>query len=293
MKLTLEAIEVLDVIDKKGSFASAATSLCRVPSTISYTVQKLEEDLGFLVFKREGRRSVFTPAGRVLLEHGRALLANAEQVIASAQETHQGWEPRLNIALDTIGKVEKFYPLVAEFQSLNTGVEINLSESFMQEGLEALSNHTIDLLIGGPEPSQAMTNIRSIPVAEVHWAGVVSQHHVLASEINGSNNTDHSLYPAIVMKEPSSAVSIYDQFLLKYPKKIVVSSIQQNIDLISEGIGVGFMPVHKIQSQLVSGDLVIIEPQTSQKTTTQYCLWHKRHKGKAMRWFIERIAKIP
>jgi len=35
---------VLHAIDRKGGFAPAAAELCRVPSAVSYTVQKLEKD---------------------------------------------------------------------------------------------------------------------------------------------------------------------------------------------------------------------------------------------------------
>ena len=72
----------MDAIERKGSFAGAAEVLFRVPSTVTYTVQKLEEDLGFAIFKRVGRRSVLTPAGQVLLEQGRQLLAAAQDVVA-------------------------------------------------------------------------------------------------------------------------------------------------------------------------------------------------------------------
>ena len=50
--LSLEAFEVLDAIDRRGSFAAAADSLYRVPSAVSYTVQKLEQDLGVVLFKK-------------------------------------------------------------------------------------------------------------------------------------------------------------------------------------------------------------------------------------------------
>ena len=46
LKLSLEAIEVVDAIARHGSFAAAATRLNKVPSTISYAVGKLEEQLG-------------------------------------------------------------------------------------------------------------------------------------------------------------------------------------------------------------------------------------------------------
>ena len=67
--LTLEALEVIDAIDKQGSFAAAADSLFRVQSKVSYTVRKLEEDIGVTLFEKVGRRAVLTPAGKVLLEH--------------------------------------------------------------------------------------------------------------------------------------------------------------------------------------------------------------------------------
>ncbi|WP_421165267.1 LysR family transcriptional regulator, partial [Aeromonas dhakensis] len=52
--LTLEAIRVLDAIDRRGSFAAAADELGKVPSALSYTVQKLEDELDAMLFDRSG-----------------------------------------------------------------------------------------------------------------------------------------------------------------------------------------------------------------------------------------------
>ncbi|WP_152666588.1 LysR family transcriptional regulator, partial [Xanthomonas hortorum] len=41
MKISLEALQILDAIDRRGSFTAAAKVLSKVPSTISYTVSKL------------------------------------------------------------------------------------------------------------------------------------------------------------------------------------------------------------------------------------------------------------
>jgi DNA-binding transcriptional LysR family regulator len=62
---------------RRGSFSAAAKELFRVPSTISYTVSKLEEDLGVRLFERFGPRVVLTPAGEELLKEGRYLLKAA------------------------------------------------------------------------------------------------------------------------------------------------------------------------------------------------------------------------
>ena len=62
--LTLEALRVMDAIDRRGSFAAAADELGRVPSALSYTMQKLEEELDVVLFDRSGHRTKFTNVGR-------------------------------------------------------------------------------------------------------------------------------------------------------------------------------------------------------------------------------------
>jgi len=61
-KLSLDALLVLDAIARKGSFAAAAEELHRVPSAITYTVQKLEQDLDVQLFDRSGHRARLTRA---------------------------------------------------------------------------------------------------------------------------------------------------------------------------------------------------------------------------------------
>ncbi len=40
--ITLDALKVLDAIERKKSFAAAAYTLFRVPSAVSYTVNNLD-----------------------------------------------------------------------------------------------------------------------------------------------------------------------------------------------------------------------------------------------------------
>ncbi|MFB6358916.1 MAG: LysR family transcriptional regulator, partial [Thiohalorhabdaceae bacterium] len=74
MSLSLEGLEVLDAIDRRGSFAGAAAELHRVPSAVTYTVRRLEEGLGVTLFDRTGNRATLTEAGRAVLEGGRPIL---------------------------------------------------------------------------------------------------------------------------------------------------------------------------------------------------------------------------
>ena len=112
--ITIDALKVLDAIDRKGSFAGAAGELFRVPSAISYTVQKLEEDLDVEIFDRSGHRATLTPAGRYLLNEGRALLEATEALAHTTRQVAQGWETRLRIGFSSLLPEDALFPTIRE-----------------------------------------------------------------------------------------------------------------------------------------------------------------------------------
>jgi molybdenum-dependent DNA-binding transcriptional regulator ModE len=113
--LTLDALQLLDAIARRGSFAAAAAELGRVPSAITYAVRKLEDDLDVLLFDRRGYRAQLTAAGEELLREGRSLLLAADELTRRVQRVADGWERELRIALDTIIPFERLLPLIDGF----------------------------------------------------------------------------------------------------------------------------------------------------------------------------------
>lgn len=110
--LTLEALRVMDAIDRRGSFAAAADELGRVPSALSYTMQKLEEELDVVLFDRSGHRTKFTNVGRMLLERGRVLLEAADKLTTDAEALARGGETHLTIVTEALVPTPAFFPLI-------------------------------------------------------------------------------------------------------------------------------------------------------------------------------------
>jgi DNA-binding transcriptional LysR family regulator len=103
LDLSLDALAVLDAIAHAGSFAAAAKRLNRVPSSVSYAVQKLEQTLGVPVFERHAQGARFTAAGQVMLERGRLLLAEAEAVAEAARGAARAEQGRLCVGTAEVG----------------------------------------------------------------------------------------------------------------------------------------------------------------------------------------------
>src|SRR3990167_3338340 len=111
MKISFDLLQILDTIERSGSFTAAAASLHRVPSALSHAVAKLESDLGVTLFRREGRRATLNEAGRALLDDGRHLLRTAGELARRVQRIADGWETELRIAISALTPGERLYPL--------------------------------------------------------------------------------------------------------------------------------------------------------------------------------------
>ena len=289
MKLSLEACEVLDAIERKGSFAAAAAALYRVPSTITYTVQKLEDDLGIIIYRREGRRSVLTPAGAVLLEQGRELLKVAHNIVETVKQVDRGWESRINIAIDTIYDIDKLYDVVEEFYKLQTGVEINITEEVLGGSWEAIVENNADLVIGAPFPEINTQGIKFEEIGVADWQFFVANNHPLLQYELPLSEEDTQPYPSIVIRDSSKNLPPMTHRIFENRTVLRVASMDQKVSAQIKGIGVGFLPTHRITDELETGKLIPLSITKDIPLTSLFMGWRANNKGRAIKWFIDKL----
>src|SRR5690606_16688689 len=154
--ITLDALRTLDAIARRQSFAAAADELFRVPSAVSYTINKLEEDLGVGLFDRRRRKAELTATGRLGFEQGRQTVQATEELTALARQAAEGWEVELRICVDSVLACDPIYDLIEAFQQLQPKAEIRLSEEVLGGSWDALNDGRCDLVIGaeGKPPAQ-------------------------------------------------------------------------------------------------------------------------------------------
>ncbi|MDQ2695050.1 MAG: LysR family transcriptional regulator, partial [Pseudomonadota bacterium] len=181
MKLTLEALTVLDAIDRRGSFAAAAEELHRVPSAITYTVQKLETDLGVRVFDRSGHRARLTPAGQRLLAEGRQLLLMAGKLERMVKRVASGWEAELAIAVGELVPMAGIMTLLEEFFQEPRSTRLRILAESRAGTWEALVSGRADLVIGAVGDAPPAAGYVSRPLGYVDLVFVVAPGHPLAS----------------------------------------------------------------------------------------------------------------
>ncbi|GAL18310.1 transcriptional regulator LysR family [Vibrio maritimus] len=70
VSITLEALTILDAIERRGSFAAAAGEFDRATSSLSYQMQKLEQDLDIMIFDRSGHKATLLRRGNLSWKEG-------------------------------------------------------------------------------------------------------------------------------------------------------------------------------------------------------------------------------
>ena len=188
--LTLDSLHVLDAIERSGSFAAAAKELFRVPSTISYAVSKLEEDLGVRVFDRAGPRVTLTPAGRALLDEGRPLLLAALQLEHKVRRVARGWETEFAIATDVLFSPVLLAPEIRDFYTAADSTRLRLSQEALSGTWEVLLDGRADLVVGAAGEGPPGGGYRTELIGQVRFLFVVAPSHPLAAIDRPLNKAD-------------------------------------------------------------------------------------------------------
>jgi len=291
--ISLDALEVLDMIARKGSFAAAAEDLHRVPSALSYAMQKLEQDLDVLIFRKEGRRSVLTDAGKLLLEQGRELLQASERLAIATKTTHNGWEPVFNIAIDSLLNFEFIYPLIEKFYALHPSVEINLYEEVLGGSLEAISSRRTDLVIGVGDDLMPAQGIKSQCIGEIEWLFVVSPQHPLTAVEGTLTLADMELHRFVVVRDSARNQTSISRRVFNQRAVLSVPTVAEKITALKHGLGIGFLPAHRIQQEIAQGQLLALDVENANASKDKINLaWKLGNKGKVLHWFIEELMQL-
>lgn len=289
LPISLEALEVIDAIDRKGSYAAAAAVLHKVPSAVSYTVQKLEQDLDVAIFQKEGRRAVLTSAGQHLVEQGRHLLLAADELAARTRQIATGWEPRLRIAVETIVPLPVVLPLLADLQAVQPSVEVSLYTEVLAGTWEALVENRVDLVIGGLGDVPGYKGIRCEEWRAVKHLFVAAPDHPLCMERAPISVDAVQRHRAIIIRDTSRNSSTLSRGVLNQKTAIYVPTMDAKIEAHRLGLGVGYVPENQVVKDLANGKLVALELDEPREDSPLMLGWKASNRGQALQFLLQRL----
>lgn len=285
--LPLDTLQILDVLQREGTFSSASAHLNRSVSALSYQVQKLEDELGILILDRSGHRAVFTQVGQMLVDNGRQLLEGSDELINQIQRFSSGWESELLVSYDGIIGQDVVLSLVSEMET-ECSTQLYIQEDILSGGWEALISGKADILISS-RPSIELPNtinLKAISNIEMIWVAA-KQSPILAEQDPLSDSTRRD-YTIIAVADTAKSAPKTTKNILSNQKTITVSSMNSKLAAIQRNLGIGTLPRHLIAKELESGSLVEIGHA---RTVDVVLAWQVGNMGKAKTLALKKLER--
>ncbi|MCB5187083.1 LysR family transcriptional regulator [Methylobacillus caricis] len=291
IKLSIEALEVLDAIDRDGSFSAAAESLHRVPSAITYTIRTLEDDLDIKLFDRSGHKARLTEAGNELLREGRHLLKAAGELECRVRRVATGVETDISIAVSDILSMDPIYTMLEEFYAQQFGTRVRLLREVYGGSWDALISNRADISIGAPGDGPPGGGYTTRLLGTLDFVFAVAPHHPLAKVPEPLKNSDIQQYRSISAADSSRSLPPRTSGILDGQDVLSVPDIQSKALAQIKGLGVGYLPKKVAEQYAADGKLLIRQVAEPKTNVVGYIAW-RSNGGKAQQWILKKLEKL-
>ncbi|HSH97661.1 MAG: LysR substrate-binding domain-containing protein [Methylophilaceae bacterium] len=288
-KISLDGLLILDAIDRLGTFASAGNELHKVPSTISYSVAKLEQDLGVQLYERLGPKVELTKAGVELLTEGRYLLKAAEDLEHRVRRVASGWETELTICMDSIFSPRFLISDIREFYKVADKTRLRVIKESLSGTWEALLDGRADILIGAAGEGPSGGGYNSVVMGLMGFVFAVSPDHPLAKIDKPLGKDDLHPYKAIIVSDSVRKMPPRTVGLLFGQDTLAVPDMHTKLDYQIAGLGFGFLPKPFAMHALDKGLLVEKQVKESRQPESISLVWRTGESGQAAKWWIEQM----
>ncbi|CAB0150759.1 HTH-type transcriptional regulator YhaJ [Pseudidiomarina piscicola] len=289
LKVTLEQWRMFYSVVEYGGFNQASQGVYKSQSSIHNAVGKIEQSLGVKLFKIEGRKTVLTEAGELMLRRAKLLLEEARDVEAIALTLSRGVETSLKIAVDEVFPRALLYSALEQVSHLYPLVQVEVVESILSGSSELLADDDVEIAIS-PFHSGAGFNES---LCHVVFVAVASPLHPLNTLERKLTLDDLKSHRQIVVRDSSHGAkeSQANDGWLKADKRWTVSHFQTSIDMICKGLGFAWLPLNLIEEQLEGGRLQPLPLQENAKRYAQLYLTFKDgdRLGPAAKSFVEAL----
>jgi len=249
-RVTLDQWRTLQAVVDHGGFAQAAEALHRSQSSVSYTVARMQDQLGVPLLRIDGRKAVLTEAGGVLLRRSRQLVKNASQLEDLAHHMEQGWEAEVRLVVDAAYPSARLVSALRAFMPQSRGCRVRLREEVLSGVDEVLQEGVADLAISG----YSIPGYLGTEMSAVEFVAVAHPDHALHQAKRELSFQDLESQLQVVIRD-SGRHQPRDVGWLGAEQRWTVGSLATAATFVGSGLGFAWLPRHLIERELRDGVL--------------------------------------
>lgn len=288
-RVTLDQWRTLQAVVDHGGFAQAAEILHRSQSSVSYTVARMQEQLGVPLLRIEGRKAVLTEAGTVLLRRSRQLIKQASQLEDLAHHLEQGWEAEVRLVVDAAYPTLRLVRALSAFMPQSRGCRVRLREEVLSGVEEVLKEGAADLAICG----MTIPGYLGTALSEVDFIAVAQPDHPLHRLQRTLSAADLEAHMQVVIRD-TGRQQPRDIGWLGAEQRWTVGSLATAATFVGNGLGFAWLPCHLIGRELAEGVLKPLPLEEGATHKPRFYLYANKDKplGPATQILVEMIKSF-
>lgn len=235
-------IEVFVSVIKEGNFSQAAKALFLSQPTISSHIEKLEQELGIILFERGSKQTTLTEAGQRFYPYAVDLLQLKEKGVASIRQFQDEMAGEVSIFSSSTPGVYLFPYLIHPFLVENPRVSIFLRIKNSLEAVQGILDYHAHLaLVGTLFPRRSL---EYVPLGKDQLMAILPEERFMEFQDEISLPDLLSL-PFIIRTEGSGTRRTFDLTLERIGEKpanlkvvLTMDSLEGVIKAVAAGLGV-------------------------------------------------------
>lgn len=176
--MDLRQLRYFLTVTEERRFSSAAQRLRIAAPSLSQQIRALERDLGVTLFERTSRGTKLTPAGAVLVQRARLILAEVDRAREDVRSATPSGVEQVSLRICTMAERVLDGPLRTVGTSIR-GVEVFVTSSPGDDAVEAVRQGRADAAVVWSRP-QEHRDLDGIVLGSVPFGVVLPRAHPLA-----------------------------------------------------------------------------------------------------------------
>src|SRR3954463_7558215 len=145
--MTLNELRYIVAVAQERSFGRAAAKCFVSQPALSVAIQKLEEELGALLFERGKNEVTVTPVGARIVEQAQKVLEEAARIRELAQAGRNQLVGTLRLGVIYTVAPYLLPDLIPELNARAPAMPLDIEENFTEQLEVALKNGSVDAII--------------------------------------------------------------------------------------------------------------------------------------------------
>nr|WP_260173281.1 LysR family transcriptional regulator [Nocardioides albus] len=266
-------LRVVIAVADAGGYTPAARELHVAQSSLSRTVQEVEQRIGVPLFERTTRRVDPTLEGEEFLATARRLVADFDTALNHFEGYLAGTRGAVSVAALPSLAGSMLPPVLAAFRRGHPEVAVLVKDGFSGEVLDLVVRGEVDLAVSVAAHVPAALDVRHIAVDA--FAGVLPAGHPLAAR-DELRWADLAGQPFVAFERISSIRSYVDRVLAETGTRTGALTEARNIGavagLVAAGLGVSAAPSLVLPMMMFAD--VVVRPLVAPVVERDICLIH-------------------